>query len=398
MEKNQDTSKVFCIWKTHNIIKMMKIVYCLPSTYRMGGVERIISGKANMLSEMGYDVSIITTDQQGKQPYFKIKDKVMCYDLAINYSQNKQRSFIKKLFYFFYNPYLHEKRLKKLLMELKADIVISTFFNEMSILPQIKDGSKKIVEFHFCRPMFCFTKRKGLLGYVDDFMMYKNIRTLQKYDRFVVLSQEDAQNWKELKNVAVINNVCTIEIVERAKLKERRVISVGRYESPKGFDRLINAWALITQQVPGWTLHIFGEGSLRPILTKQIKDLHLESSVFLDGISDNIGKELSNSSIATFTSIHEGFLMAIVEAESVGLPVVSFDTPCGPKDIIRDGEDGFLVKNGDIETFGKQLLSLMQNDGLRERMGEKAIENSKRFTQEAIIPQWISLFETVLKK
>lgn len=376
----------------------MKIVYCLPSTYNMGGVERIISGKANMFSEIGYDVSIITTDQQEKRPYFKINDKIKCYDLGINYSHNRQRGLIKKLFFFFYNSYQHKKRLNKLLMELKADIVISTFFNEMSLLPQIKDGSKKIVEFHFSRPMFRLTKRRGLLGYIDDFMMYRNIHALRKYDRFVVLSHEDAQNWKELNNISVINNVCTLDIAEKAKLEEHRVISVGRYEYQKGYDRLINAWALISQQVPGWTLHIVGEGSLRSVLAKVIKDLHLENSVFLDGATHDIDKELSRSSVVAFTSNYEGFLMAIVEAESAGLPVVSFDTPCGPKDIIRDGEDGFLVKNGDIEGLGKRLLFLMQNDGLRKEMGKKAFENSKRFTPGVIMPQWISLFENILKK
>lgn len=376
----------------------MKIIYCIPSIYCMGGVERIISGKANMLTEMGHDVSIITTDQQGRPPYFKINDKIKCYDLGINYSENKRRGLIKKLFYFFYNSYLHKKRLEKLLIELRADIVISTFFNEMAFLPQIKDGSKKIVEFHFSRPMFRITRRKNIMGYVDKFMMSKNIKTLRKYDRFVVLSQEDAQNWKELNNVSVINNVCTIGIVERAKLEEHRVISVGRYEFQKGFDRLINSWALIAQQVPDWTLHIFGEGSLRPVLTKQIQDLHLENSVFLDGATNDINKELSKSSIVAFTSNYEGFPMAIIEVESAGLPVVSFDAPCGPKDIIRDGEDGFLVKNGDVKSLSERLLSLMQNYELRKEMGEKAFENSKRFTPEVIMPQWISLFETILKK
>lgn len=375
----------------------MKIVYCLPSTYLLGGVERIISGKANLLAEMGHDVSIITTDQQGRRPYFKINNKVKCYDLGINFCLNRKRAFIKKLFYYFYNSHQHEKRLKKLLMELRADIVISTFRTEMGLLPQIKDGSKKIVELHVCRPMFRITRRKGLWGYVDDFMMPKIIRSLQKYDRFVVLSHEDADNWKELNNVSVINNVCTINITERAALEEHRVISVGRYDYPKGFDRLINAWALIVKRIPGWSLHIFGEGSLRPALTKQIKDLHLENSVFLDGVSNDIGKELSKSSIAAFSSIYEGFPMAIIEVESAGLPVVSFDAPCGPKDIIRDGEDGFLVKNGDIESFGERLLTLMQDDGLRKKMGAKAYENSKRFTPEVIMSQWISLFETILK-
>lgn len=283
-------------------------------------------------------------------------------------------------------------------MELKADIVISTFRTEMGFLSKIKDGSKKIVEFHVCRPMFRITRRKGVMGYVDDFMMPKMIHSLRKYDRFVVLSQEDAQNWKELNNISVINNFYSKDFTVKAKLEEHRVISIGRYEYQKGYDRLINAWALIAQQVPDWTLHIFGEGSLRSVLTKQIKDLHLEDSVFLDGATNNVGKELSNSSIVAFTSNYEGFPMAIVEVESAGLPVVSFDAPCGPKDIIRDGEDGFLVKDGDVEGLGKRLLSLMQNDGLRKKMGEKAFENSKRFTPEVIMPQWISLFETILKK
>lgn len=376
----------------------MKIVYCLPSTYLLGGVERIISSKANLLSKMGHDIYIITTDQQGKQSYFKISDRIKCYDLGINYCLNSQRCFMNKFFYFFYNFHLHKKRLKKILIKLKADIVISTFRTEMGFLPEIKDGSKKIVESHVCRPMFRITRRKGVMGYVDKFMMPKMIRSLQKYDRFIVLSQEDAQNWKELNNVSVINNVCTLHITEKAKLEAHRVISVGRYEYPKGYDRLINAWALIAKQTSDWTLHIFGEGSLRPVLTKLIKDLHLENSIFLDGATHDIGKELLNSSIVVFTSNYEGFPMAIIEAESAGLPIVSFDTPCGPKDIIRDGEDGFLVPNGDIESLGKRLLSLIQNDELRKEMGGKAFENSKRFTPEAIMPQWISLFESILEK
>lgn len=138
---------------------------------------------------------------------------------------------------------------------------------------------------------------------------------------------------------------------------------MGRYEYQKGYDRLINAWALIAKQVPDWTLHIFGEGSLRPVLTKQIYDLNLEKSVFLDGATNNVGKELSESSIVAFTSNYEGFPMAIVEVESAGLPVVSFDAPCGPKDIIRDGEDGFLVKMGILKISERNffLLCRMKN-------------------------------------
>lgn len=376
----------------------MKIVYCLPSTYRLGGVERIVSCKANLFAKNGYEVVIVTTDQDGRQPYFELDEKIKCYDLGINYYKNRERGFIKKIFYFFYNSFLHKKRLRRLLLVLKADIVISTFFNEMSVLPYINDGSKKIVEFHFSRSMFDFAKRKGLLGYVDDFMMKLNLKILPNYSRFVVLSREDAKNWKELNNVAVINNICSVEFAEKARLQSHRVITVGRYEHPKGFDRLIAAWSLIAAKIPDWTLHIVGEGSLRSELTKQIKKLNLENSVFLDGASTDIAKEYLKSSIAVFTSLYEGFLMAIVEAESAGIPVVSFDAPCGPKEIIKNGEDGFLVSDGDIYALSEKLLLLIRNKEIRENMAEKAFMNSKRFTAEQIMPQWISLFEQILKE
>lgn len=376
----------------------MKIVYCLPSTWRLGGIERIISLKANFLSNIGHEVVIITTDQRGQQPYFHLNEEVICYDLDINYDKNRDRCFVEKFISFFYNSYIHRKRLNQLLLKLKPDIVISTFFNEMPILPFLKDGSKKIAEIHFSRNLFYYSRRSGIMGYIDDFSLVKSIRLLRKYSRFVVLSEEDAYNWRELNNVEIINNACALKILERANLKDKRVIAVGRYEPQKGFDRLIRAWSLISKDVSDWTLHIVGEGSLRPALTKQIKELGLESSVFLDGATKNVVNEYLKSSIGAFTSYFEGFLMALVEAESVGLPVVSFDTPCGPKDIVKNGKDGFLILNGDIKEFGGKLLMLIKNNDLRENMGQKAFENSKRFTEENIMRQWITLFETVLKE
>lgn len=376
----------------------MKIVYCVPSMYRLGGVERIVAKKASLLAKRGFDISIVTTDQGGRPCYFEIDDKVKLYDLGINYEKNSKRSFLNKLYHFFYNNYLHKKRLSRLLLELKADIVVSTFFNEMGILPKIKDGSKKIVEIHFSRKMFNFARRKGWSGSVDDYMMSQYIKSLRQYDRFIVLSKEDAENWYELDNIEVIYNVCPIEISQKSQLTAHRVISVGRYEFPKGYDRLIDAWALISKQVSDWTLHLVGEGSLRGELEAKIKKMGLENSVFLDGASVDVSKDYLNSSIAAFTSHCEGFLLALVEAESAGLPVVSFDTPCGPKDIVCNGEDGFLVSNGDIEKFAEKLLLLIKNESLRRAMGNKAYDNSRRFTEEIIMSQWVSLFENVVKQ
>lgn len=375
----------------------MRIVYCIPSMYRLGGIERIISRKANLLVSRGFDVCIITTDQSGRPFYFEIDERIKHYDLNINYERNRNRNILSKIFFFFYNKYLHKRRLRKILLELKADVVISTFFNELGILPEINDGSIKLVEFHFSRYMFSVNKRSGIFRIIDDYMMKLFPKILSKYSRFVVLSHEDAKSWIELDNVVVINNMCPIKIPLTSKLINKKVISVGRYEKPKGFDKLIKAWSKISEQVPCWELHIVGDGSLRSLLEKQIKEYGLENSVFLNGVSSDMGKEYLKSSIAVFTSNYEGFLMALVEAESAGVPVVSFKTPCGPNDIINNGTDGFLVENGDIDGIAEKLLILIKNEKLRKEMGKRAFENSRRFSEERIISQWISLFEEVVK-
>lgn len=375
----------------------MKIIYCIPQLYRLGGIERIVSIKMYLLIKKGYDVSVITTDQGNRPFYFKLDNRIKHYDLNINYEQNTANKLIKKFFLLLYKHYIHKRKLESLLLTLKADIVISTFSDEMFILPYIKDGSKKIVEFHFCRNMFKLVKQKGIRHLIDIFKSKKRLQSLKRFDSFVCLSNEDAQNWKELNNVKVIYNISPLKFPSKATLKEHRVISVGRYAYQKGYDRLINAWALIFKEIPeDWTLHIIGEGCLRQELTDQIKKLGLENSVFLDGASNNISKDYLSSSIAVFTSHYEGFQLALVEAESAGIPVVSFDTPCGPKDIIEDGKDGFLVPNGDVPEIAKKIHLLIQDEKLRISMGQNAYENSKRFNEDIIILQWISLFNKVL--
>ena len=376
----------------------MKIIYCVPSLCHLGGLERIVCHKMNLLVKRGHEVSVITTDQNGRPCYFDLNNSVKCYDLGINYEANRKRSLVKKAFYFFYNRYQHKKRLEKLLQSLRADIVISTFFNEMSILPLIKDGSKKILEFHFNKQMFKYIRRTGLQGWLDDISYKRLDRHVRKFSRFVVLTQEDADNWTKLNNMVVIPNICSLKFGCRASLTNHRVMTVGRYEYQKGFERLIDAWSLIARDVDDWTLHIVGEGSLRPDLTEQIRKKGLEHSIFLDGATKDMVSEYLNSSIAVFTSRYEGFLLAIIEAESAGVPVVSFETPCGPKDIIRNGEDGFLIFNEDIHLLAEKIRLLIQKEDLRMCMGKKAYINSQKYTEKEIITQWISLFEQVIKE
>lgn len=364
----------------------MKVVYCIQDICRLGGMERVLSKKVNYLAQHGYDVMIITTDQQGKSSYYSLDDRIVLFDLDINYSLSKNRWEYHKCIV------KHKARLTVLLYKLQADIVISMFGQETEFLPSIKDGSKKILELHYTYSVV-MPHLSGLRGLYHNYKNRKRAKNIKKYDRFIVLTQEDKNSWKGFDNIDVIPNSQTFDCNQPAKLENRRVIAVGRYHAVKGYDRLIQAWSLVNQECKDWTLHIVGEGTLRKNLQAQIDRLGLDQYVFLDGASQNIKNEYLSSSILALTSFYEGFGLVILEAMTCGVPVVSFSCPCGPKDLIVDGKNGFLVSNGDISELANRLLFLIRHSSERKKMGEEAHTSAKRFSEDKVMLQWMTLFD-----
>lgn len=161
---------------------------------------------------------------------------------------------------------------------------------------------------------------------------------------------------------------------------------------------MIEAWKIVHQRTEGWTLHLVGDGELRNELQAQIDSSGLRNVVFLDGISTQIKEEYLKSSFLVCTSRFEGFGMMMLEAESVGLPVVSFACPCGPRDLIKDGENGFLVPNGDIDGLAERIIYLIEHPQERKEMGRKAFEYAGNFSQEKVMAQWMALFDRLVKQ
>ena len=363
----------------------MKVVYCIQDNFRVGGMERVLANKANYLASHGFEVCIITTDQQGKASYFSLDKNVRCYDLGINYFSASSR------WQYLHCIVEHKKKLNKLLRELNANIVISMFDQETEFLPSIHDGSKKILELHY-NYFIAMPRLKGIRGLYHHYKNRKRAANIKKYDRFVVLTHEDREAWVNFKNIDVIPNCQTFECEYPATLDCKRVLAVGRYHSQKAFDRLIEAWSLVNRSAKDWTLHIIGEGALRESLQMQINYLGLSQSIFLDGVSSNIKKEYLNASILSMSSLYEGLPMILIEAMTCGLPVVSFACPCGPRDLITDGENGFLVENGDIEGLADRLLYLITRSDERKRMGKNAFESAKEYSEDKVMSKWINLF------
>ncbi len=371
----------------------MKIIYCIAGLRHSGGMERVLTNKANYLAAQGCEVLIITTDQCGEQNFFPLSPEVRTIDLAINYEENNEKGLLNKLLHYPLKQLRHKKRLTQLLKREKADVVISMFCNDASFLWKIKDGSKKVLEIHFSRFKRLQYGRTAIWGAVDRLRSRMDLDAVKRYDRFVVLTHEDSGYWEDLPNMTVIPNARTFEPTETAALENKRAIAVGRYDYQKGFDDLIAAWALVTPSHPDWQLCIFGDGELRETLQKQVDDLGLSEHIQLCRPVKDIGAEYLNSSLVAMSSRYEGLPMALLEGQAYGLPIVSYTCKCGPRDILTDGVDGFLVPEGDIKALADRMQRIMADDELRKSMGAAAKKNSARFSEEIVMQQWLELFK-----
>jgi len=374
----------------------MKIIYCIAGTYNSGGMERVLANKVNYLAKHGHEVLIITTDQLLRKPFFELAPQVRTFNLAINYEENNGKGFLNKLLHYPFKQWNHKKILKGLLCSRRADIVISMFCNDVSFIANIPDGSKKIVEIHFSKFKRLQYGRKGLWRLADWLRSKMDEKTVRKFDKFVVLTHEDKGYWGDLPNMEVIGNAKNEWGDHTASLDSKQVIAVGRYDYQKGFDRLIEAWRLVYERFPDWKLKIIGEGELRDTLQQLIDKYNLGEVIELKKSVSDILPDYLDSSILAMSSRYEGLPMVLIEAMSVGLPVVSFECKCGPGDIITDGEDGFLVPEGDVQALAERILQLIDDPNLRKQMGQAAKLKSEYFSEPVIMEKWMNLFDRLI--
>lgn len=375
----------------------MKIVYLIAGTYRPAGMERVLANKANWLSAHGCEVTIVTTDQRGRRPAFRLSESIAQMDLGINYEKNNGRSFLNKILSYPWKHRRHKRRLRRVLKRIRPDITVSMFCNDASFVPKIKDGSVKVLEAHFCRFKRIQYGRKGIWALADRFMNRMDERTARRFDRFVVLTEEDRGYWN-VPGVMVIPNFPTFTYDKPTGLDEQVVLAVGRYCYQKHFCSLIEAWNMIKTKVrKGWKLRIVGEGYEREKMEEIIDMFHLGSSVIL-GSEYHMGEVYESASILALSSRYEGLPMAILEAQAAGVPVVSYDCKCGPKDLIEHGVNGFLAPEDEPDEMARYLEVLMSDDELRHRMGEEAFRSSERYNRREIMYRWLALFEELCQK
>lgn len=379
----------------------MKIIYCTHSTYNPGGMERVLLNKVTYLSALPeWEVSVVTTDQHQRPSFYPFPEKVRMTDLEINYSDDNDKGIWKKITSYLCKRKEHKRKLTALLLKEKPDIVVSLYPSESSFIPDIKDGSKKVLELHFNKFFRIQYGRKGIIGLIDRWRTRQDERIVRRFDKFVVLTNEDKEYWGGLPNIEVIPNAAIHVSKNYSEVKNKRVIAVGRLDYQKGFDRLIQAWKLVqhTGRFSDWKLDIFGQGEWREMLQQMIDKQGLQNTVKINPPTNAILNEYVHSSLLVMSSNYEGFGMVLVEAMSCGVPVISFDCKCGPKDIIQPGINGLLVPNGDIQALAYAMMVMMADEAYRKMLSQNARKVVDTYSEEAVMAQWIRLFTSITAK
>ena len=374
-----------------------KLVICTPAIYSPGGVERVTAVKANYFSEqLGYEVTIIVTEGKGRDCFFPISDKVRIINYELNFEELWRLPFLKKVIAYFCKQRRFKKMLKDDLMQIRPDITISTLRREINFLTEINDGSLKIGELHVNRANYrTFDGRNSnwIKRLFSRFWSRSLLGHLKQLDRMVVLTDSALSDWPELDNVVKIPDALPFKIDGKSELFAKRVVSIGRYAYDKGNDLLLQTWTIIEKQMPDWSLDIYGNGNKEPY-QEQMNELSLDSyRCHLYGPVSDVKKEYLSCSIFVLPSRFEGFGLVLIEAMACGVPVIAFDCENGPRSIITDGENGFLIPLFDIKLLAEKVILLMKDHELRYKMGKNAQKAASLYDIDRIGQQWKSLFK-----
>lgn len=381
----------------------MKIAYIYPAFINIGGADKIIISKANYMADCwGYEVFLITDSQNGLQPFFPLSEKVHLIDLGINFFQQYQYGPLKRLMVYLRLMRQYEKALTATLAELRPDIIVSTFSRDAKFVDLFRKYAKAtIAEVHTTknniRALPNLRLKGGVYRLLAAYLERQLNASARRYDEVVVLNTLEEELWRPVRPVRVINNAVQYYPEEENTLSEKNVIYVGRAEYEKAPDRLIEVWRLVAQRHPDWTLHMFCTGAMLDELKAKVEAYGLQQQVRFMPPTKDMEREYMISSLCVLTSRFEGFPVVLQEAMGCGLPCVAFNCPSGPRYIISDGDDGFLVDDGNVAAFADKVCLLMDDGSLRRQMGQKAKQHMGRYSKEVVMAQWQDLFQQLTK-
>ncbi|WP_269227649.1 glycosyltransferase family 4 protein [Flavobacterium eburneipallidum] len=360
----------------------MRILYITPKINNEGGVARILSIKANYLIEKwGYDVHILTQNEGNNPLFFSFNEQIKFHDMTLR--GNKIAFFSR-----------YQKALNNVLSLVQPDVIVvcDNGLKAFAIPFILKTKTPIVFECHGSK--YIEERENNNLFFTKIKSAFKDF-SANRFTKFVALSGENLNEWK-VNNGSVISNPLWFETQSFSALNSKKVIAVARHSYEKGLDRLLYIWEKISEKHPDWILDIYGKSNENQTLKKLVADLNIANSVAFFEPVKNINDKYLEASMLVMTSRTEGFGMVLIEAMALGLPVVAYDCPCGPRAIIQNDKNGFLIEDGSMDSFLVKLELLMNDENKRFQMGLNARESVKKYNLDNIMLQWKTLFEEMV--
>lgn len=359
---------------------MKKIFIYVSSMSASGGIERVIS---NLIREWSTLFEIVLCTKDEGVSFYPIADNVRRVSLkcAVEMDMNNRYRRIKSVIQDFY---ISRKRLGKALQDVNPDYIYTT--TPMDALEVYTAGKK-------WRHVLVASEHGSIDGYNK---IYSTIKRFL-YPRIYCVSvpnKMDTDSYKEWgANSIYIPHLVSFEKTSRNNLNSKVILNVGRMTADKQQIRLLDIWNN-TKEKNGWQLWIVGDGEEKEHINKAIKKYRMEESVKVIKPTKKIVEIYKQASIFALSSRVEGFGMVLLEAMSFGIPCISFDCPSGPRDVIMNGYNGFLIENMNDHEFVKKLqeMILMSDDELKE-LGNNAFETVKSWDNEGILAKWNTVFK-----
>ncbi|MBU8883065.1 glycosyltransferase family 4 protein [Kaistella sp. DKR-2] len=363
----------------------MKLLYITNGITGSGGLERVLSVKASLLAEeYGYEVHLLSLNEAGKSAFFNFSDQISRHSVSV---EGNTLHYLRQ----------YVGGIRRKVKEIKPDVIsvcddgLKSFF-----LPKIIGNKIPVIYERHVSQLIENGKGQNELEKLMSSLKFRMMNRLAKsFDRFVVLTDGNTKEWN-LNNLVVIPNPLPFYPEQVSSLHRRKVIAVGKQSYQKAYDLLLESWNQLPAKLKDWELHIFGKKEESLQLPALAQKMGIAETVFFHSPEKNIEARFLESSVFVLSSRYEGFGMVIIEAMACGLPVVSFDCPHGPADIITDGKDGFLAENGNTEKLSEHLATLMNSAELRQRLGTEGRKTAQNYRPEVIVQQWNCLFKSLL--
>jgi glycosyltransferase involved in cell wall biosynthesis len=382
-----------------------KVYILLVSAWGMGGTIRAAINLAGFLAEHGKDVEIISTYRRNEEPYFAFDPRVKVTALEDQRKDAMPRHMrpLHALLSRIPSALYHPADIRKHNHNLWTDVQTVRKLRGASGVAIASRPGHNILLADLALPglITIGLEQMNLHSHAKN-LRKAMIRRYRKLDALAVLTEQDRDAYERAMNGTappmwrLPNTVKAIE-PPRADLGAKRIFAAGRYTPQKGYDFLIHAWAPVARDHPDWELKICGGGQSKSRLQARIDQEGIGAQTLLAGPTDDVPGEMTQASIYALSSRFEGFPLVLVEALSKGMACVAFDCPTGPADIIDDHRNGLLVPAKDVEGLSAALREMIEDEELRRRCGEAAVETARDYTMAAIGPRWLEMIDTLVQ-